>query len=1079
MLARVGGFVGPCLWVLAVAVLGCGNGNRPLPDIAALVQAAAGQRTVAARLTGGFPDGPCGEVGDNTSGAVVLPRCGKDFDPATHRELVGHRDRLRSVPRTEAAADILHASGVAELLVGGPDAAIRDLEEAGRRAPADAAIRSDLAAAYLTRAQASGDARDLVRSLGRSLEALRLDGGIDQALVNKALALDALGLSAATAAWHEVARRDRSKEWRAAARARVDRLGAQRLAWRWSRNELIGASRGGDQAAIRALVERFPQTARVAVEEELLPAWATAYLAGNIAEARGRLVEATLVANALRDTGRDSLLAEAVTQVGLLEAGPDRQQHAVLTSGLAAYGKGIAHYAGNRLDEALARFTFAREQLARVRSPLAAWATVHIANCHYRREEYSRAFAELEDVLRLPDADAHPALRGRALWILGVMRISLAEPADALRAYRRSLASFEAGREHDTAATVHALIADALDYIGEVGPAWQHRYIALRGMRALQNSRRRLAVLTDAANGALRLGEAEGALAIQEEAVRIAGASGNPLDLAESLRLRAAIESHCREQALTIASLRKAQQELRRLGEPRLERGVAGDMLFVEGRLHLRADPRRARELFQAATRAFEQTSFRARLAESLLSQAQASLAMGDGAGAEAALTSGISSIESEWQWTLAHRGEGVGDFGGAYTEQRRRLFEEMLRLLTDRGRIGLAFDYAERLHSWSLLDQALRLPVSARDIPALDSARPIGHRLLRQHLTPRTVVVEYALLQDRLVIWVVRPKSIQMQIHRAPRSVIDDGVRRLYVALDSADQTGVVERLTDLYSFLIAPVGGLLAPGDTLVFVPDRTLSAVPFSALRNGRTGRLLVEDFPIGVTPSAGLYRWATTRGRTLDDERPTRLLALGDPAFDPDSFPGLGRLPGAAAEAAAIAQLYPDARLLLGAGATRERLLDFAGVSTVVHVAAHVRHVEGSPLVSTIALSPSVQGSGVLYAHELLHRDFHRTRLFVLSACSSAQEIGDDRISGFVRPLLAAGVPSVIGTLWQIEDQAAGALMAKFHASYRRSGNPAAALREAQLTMIGESPGNSLRRVEVWGSFQAYGGTDEPR
>lgn len=1077
---KTGGLLARHAWVIGLVALGCDGGQQP-PDVSALVRACAGQRTLAARLTGGFEHGPCEEAGDATRGGVGLPHCSRRFDESTLFELSRLVQRLRSAAGPAADAATLQAAGVAELLVGAPDSAVRHLEQAVRRAPADARILSDLAAAYLTRAQALDDSRDLVRALGRSLDALRQDRGLREALFNKALALDALGLRAAGAAWRDFGRSEHSAEWRAEARARADRLGNQGMAWHWAwaKGTLEDASRRGDAAGVRAVAARFPQAARLAVEEEMLPAWAASYRAGRIGDARARLAVAISIASALRDTGKDPLLADALAHVGALQQRGDSAQLDLLTAGLAAHGEGVAAYANNRIDVALERLGFARQQLAASGSPVAWWSLVHLANCHYRREEYSVALAELGEVLRQPHVSTYPALQGRALWIMGVTRISLAQPADALNAYRRSLASFQAAREHESEVTLHALLADALDYAGEERAAWQQRYLALRGVRALQNPRRRLAVLTDAATGALRLREPESALIIQEEAVRIAKRSGNSLDLAEGLRLRAAIEAQCREQPHSIASLRAAERELRKLGDPALEQGVAGELLYVEGRLLLPTDPRRARELFVASTRVFHQTSFRARLAESYLHQALASLALHDPARAQAALEAGISSIESEWQWALAHRGEGLDDFSGIYTEQRRRLFEEMLRLSTDPTKAGVSFDYAERLHSWGLLDQALRLPSSASYIPALDSGRPLGHQVLATSLPRRTMLVEYAQLEDRLLIWIVRRLSLQMTVQRINRDIVDEQVERFHAALAARDERAIERSLTDLHASLVEPIKGSLTAGETLVFVPDRSLSAVPFSALRDRRTGRLLVQDFPVSVVPSAGLYLQARSRDRTLKDLAAPRILVLGDPDFEVGSFPGLRRLPGAASEAKAVAALYPTARLLLASTATRERLLDLAGSSTVVHIAAHVRQPDGWPLVSAMALAPSANGSGALYAHEVLHLRFPQTRLFVLSACSSAKERGSSRISGFVRPLLAVGIPSVIGTLWQVDDQATAPLMEAFHQSYRRSGDAPSALRDAQLRLIDESADEPLRRVETWGSFQAYGATNNPR
>ncbi len=1011
-----------------------------------------------------------------------MPRCPQRLDRSAAREVSRQLVRLRAAAGPQADAATLHAAGLAELLAGSPERAIRRLTEASSRAPADATILSDLAAAYLIRADARDDARDLVRALTRTLEALQRDSSLREALFNKALALESLGLRSAAVAWRDVSRFEPASEWTAEAQSHAERLAQEALARRWrvALSGLEQASQQGDVAGTRAIVAKFPQACRLFVEEEVLPGWAVAYRAGRGSEARARLALAMSAANALRETGRDPLLAVAVAHVATVQRDGDTAKLDLLAVGFAAYGTGVEAYAANQIEQAVEHFEKARRLLTVAGSPFAWWATVQLANGDYRREKYAETLARLAEVTDQPRTAVYPSLRGRALWIEGVTRISLAQPADALRAYRLSLASFQAAQEQESEVTLHALLADALDYIGEERAAWQQRHLALRGVRLLQSPRRRLAVLADGAAAALRLGEPESALHIQEEAVNVARRSGDSLDLAEGLRVRAAIQLQCRDQQSTIASLREAERELKKLGDPALEQAVAGDLLDIEGRLLLTTDPRRALRQFTAATRAFEETDFRVRLAESYLHQALAHLTLKAPSHAQAALDAGISRVESEWQWTLTHRSQSLGDdFGRSYTDKRRRLFDEMLRLLTHQAQGRLAFDYAERLHSWSLLDQALRLPVSASRAPVLDTVRPIHHQALLDQLPLRTVLLEYAQLDDRLITWTLRRGSLRMTVTPLGQNALDDQVKRFYAALAAGQSASIEQSLAMLHSFLIAPVLRDLSRGETLVIVPDRSLAAVPFSALRDRSTRRFLVQDFPVSLAPSATLYLQALRRDRSLAGQRVRRALVFGDPDFDPHVFPGLRRLSGAVAEAIAVASLYPDSHLLLASSATRERFLALAGRHSVVHVAAHTQALESTPLASALALSPSAGQSGALYAYELMNLRFTDTRLLVLSACSSARDIrqGFQGISGFVRPLLAAGIPAVVGSLWKVEDQAASSLMRSFHESYRQIGDAPKALRDAQLRAI-ETSKDPLRNLESWAAFQLYGAAADP-
>jgi CHAT domain-containing protein len=72
------------------------------------------------------------------------------------------------------------------------------------------------------------------------------------------------------------------------------------------------------------------------------------------------------------------------------------------------------------------------------------------------------------------------------------------------------------------------------------------------------------------------------------------------------------------------------------------------------------------------------------------------------------------------------------------------------------------------------------------------------------------------------------------------------------------------------------------------------------------------------------------------------------------------------------------------------------------------------------------------------------------LIVLSACQS--NMGDvskgDEVVGLTRAFIFAGTPSVIATLWSVDDRATGLLMEQFYTHMRAGAGKAAALQKAQ-------------------------------
>jgi len=97
---------------------------------------------------------------------------------------------------------------------------------------------------------------------------------------------------------------------------------------------------------------------------------------------------------------------------------------------------------------------------------------------------------------------------------------------------------------------------------------------------------------------------------------------------------------------------------------------------------------------------------------------------------------------------------------------------------------------------------------------------------------------------------------------------------------------------------------------------------------------------------------------------------------------------------------------------------------------------------------------------------------RTRLVVLAACGTArgrQRPGQTNIS-VARAFLSAGVPTVVATLWPIDDGPAADFFPRFHRHLVRGQSAAEALRAAQLESIQlpDTPPSLWAAVQIIGS-----------
>jgi len=265
-------------------------------------------------------------------------------------------------------------------------------------------------------------------------------------------------------------------------------------------------------------------------------------------------------------------------------------------------------------------------------------------------------------------------------------------------------------------------------------------------------------------------------------------------------------------------------------------------------------------------------------------------------------------------------------------------------------------------------------------------------------------------------------------------------------------------ESLVQLYGWLIAPLREHLTTPH-LAIIPHNVLHYLPFAALTDGE--RFLAEDYVITYLPSAGALPFIQENAEPVGGSP----LILGNPTtgeYDATaSFAterdGLGPLPFAEREVQAIAALY-GVPAFVGEEATEGLLRQMAGESGILHLAAHGKYNPVAPLSSLIALSPDGDHDGWLTVGEIYGLDLQQANLVVLSACET--QLGDlsrgDELVGMTRAFIYAGTPTVVASLWNVEDQATAQLMERFYTHLRAGMGKAAALRQAQLDIQAEYP-----------------------
>lgn len=402
-------------------------------------------------------------------------------------------------------------------------------------------------------------------------------------------------------------------------------------------------------------------------------------------------------------------------------------------------------------------------------------------------------------------------------------------------------------------------------------------------------------------------------------------------------------------------------------------------------------------------------------------------------------------------------RRDAVGgvDARDSYFGVNESVYREAIDLLDRAGLYDRALLVAER--------QRQR---SDRRTTALQ-AQPPAVADLAATVPSNAIVAHYVALDDRLVIYVPGPRRAERFTANLPRARLAELTSELLAAA-SDDEVGKAHAAgATLYDALIAPLESQLQGKEQLAVAGDALIARIPFAALYDSRNRRYLVERMAVVYARSA------TTFVQDAPDDRPgvPRVVVVGDPAFDPARFPKLRRLDAAVEEARAIGELYAGAEVLSGDAATRGQLIRELRQATIAHIAAHaVVNDRDASLSSIVLASGDGNEASTLSVRELSAMDLSQLRIVVLAGCRTSLPAGG---YGDLRSLAAAvhgaGARNVIGSLWDLEDEASRDFSIAFHRDLQRGSSPAAALHEAQRHQMEIRPD----RLSAWAGVQLYG------
>jgi CHAT domain len=445
----------------------------------------------------------------------------------------------------------------------------------------------------------------------------------------------------------------------------------------------------------------------------------------------------------------------------------------------------------------------------------------------------------------------------------------------------------------------------------------------------------------------------------------------------------------------------------------------------------------------------------------------------------------------------------GVAELPTDLVEEERRLVRDLRRLQARHRAKAVPLRYDWGAEAAQLEDELRQTHerisesgLRGREYVSLRQASPIDYGGVRNLLsraedaagvaqtggtetisTGRVVLAEYFTTEDKVFLFVGRSDLNTPEVYQfdAPRDLTWKWRKLVFERLRDPSGWDLSEWQNEL-STLIEPLGRWAEEDDIVWLVPHGDLHYLPLHALKV--QGRYLIERNPVFYTPSASVMKYCESKG----SGRRESALVFGD---------SLGDLTHAKDEAGMVADLF-GVEPYLGDRATKSVVTDsfeeHGGLIDVLHFACHGEFRFAEPLKSCVMLAPPYRDDTKeirciedrdLTAEQILQLEM-RAELVTLSACESgvSERHPGDELVGLSRSLIYAGTPSVLASLWRVNDRSTGLLMERFYSDWldevprsESAMTKARALQRAQQQVMGHA---GLEHPYYWSPFILVGG-----
>ncbi|MFT5749722.1 MAG: CHAT domain-containing protein, partial [Ancylomarina sp.] len=370
----------------------------------------------------------------------------------------------------------------------------------------------------------------------------------------------------------------------------------------------------------------------------------------------------------------------------------------------------------------------------------------------------------------------------------------------------------------------------------------------------------------------------------------------------------------------------------------------------------------------------------------------------------------------------------------------------------------------------------------------------------LQNELKEDEILIEYALSDSTLYSFVVGHDLFEMNKMTLKKGELEQSITDIRTSLKTNDFSDnsmkyyqdYIHAAHKLYQVMIAPYEDVIK-NKRLIIVPEGKLAYVPFGVLikeagdpetLNYRNLDYLIRHNPISYQNSATIAYKRPESGFSTSSSK--KLLAFAPSYEDVSDSILMTRqahqnklypLPGAKVEVENISKIF-DGETFIEELASETNFKKNAEKYDILHLAMHTILDDDNPMYSKLVFTQTKDSlnDGLLNTYEIYNMKL-KARMVVLSACNSGDGkfLKGEGVMSLARGFFYSGCPSLIMTLWTVEDLSGSILMSAFYKYLSQNYPKDVALQQAKLEYL-ESADALKSHPYFWSGYVAIGNTD---